>query len=293
LKTLKEASLPIQRTQKVSIAIPASFISDIPHLREKTFRTGLVGRAAAIFRIDEVIVYPDMPNVDQTRDVELIVLILSYIETPQYLRKKLFRIRSELRYAGVLPPLRTPHHPVINRLKKLDIGEYREGIVVSSSTKGSFVDVGVEQPALIQRKQLPLNTRVTVEITRLQKQFLAILVSREKPKTYWGYKVATSNVPLGQLVKRRGFDLVIMTSRMGKAIIEVMEKLREKWKVSDNVLVAFGAPAQGLYEILAHERLKLEEVSHFILNTIPCQGTKTVRTEEAIYTTLAILNTLR
>jgi predicted SPOUT superfamily RNA methylase MTH1 len=98
---------------------------------------------------------------------------------------------------------------------------------------------------------------------------------------------------LGQLVKRRGFDLVIMTSRMGKAIIEVMEKLREKWKVSDNVLVAFGAPAQGLYEILAHERLKLEEISHFILNTIPCQGTKTVRTEEAIYTTLAILNTLR
>ena len=283
----------IQRTQKISIAIPASFISDIPHLREKTFRTGLVGRAAAIFRIDEVIVYPDMPNVDQTRDVELIVLILSYIETPQYLRKKLFRIRSELRYAGVLPPLRTPHHPVINRLKKLDIGEYREGIVVSSSIKGSFVDVGVEQPALIQGKQLPLNTRVTVEITRLQKQFLAILVSRDKPQTYWGYKVATSNVPLGQLVKRKGFDLVIMTSRMGKAITEVMEKLREKWKVSDNVLVAFGAPAQGLYEILAHERLKLEEISHFILNTIPCQGTKTVRTEEAICTTLAILNTLR
>jgi predicted SPOUT superfamily RNA methylase MTH1 len=90
--------LPIQRTQKVSIAIPASFISDIPHLREKTFRTGLVGRAAAIFRIDEVIVYPDMPNVDQTRDVELIVLILSYIETPQYLRKKLFRIAT-LAYA--------------------------------------------------------------------------------------------------------------------------------------------------------------------------------------------------
>ncbi|NIV44240.1 RNA-binding protein, partial [Candidatus Bathyarchaeota archaeon] len=72
---------------------------------------------------------------------------------------------------GVLPPLRTPHHPIINRLKKLDIGEYREGVVVSSSAKGSFVDVGVERLALVEGTQLPLNTRVTVEITRLQKQF--------------------------------------------------------------------------------------------------------------------------
>ncbi|NIV44239.1 hypothetical protein GWN49_05090, partial [Candidatus Bathyarchaeota archaeon] len=72
-----------------------------------------------------------------------------------------------------------------------------------------------------------------------------------------------------------------------------VKKLRERWKASSKVLVVFGAPAQGLHEISAHERLTLEEISHFILNTIPCQGTKTARTEEAIYTTLAILNTLQ
>ncbi len=293
MKTLEEESLHRRRTQRISIALPASFVSDIPHLREKTFRVGLVGRAAAIFRIDEVIVYPDLLKIDQTRDVELIVLILSYMETPQYLRKRLFKIRSELRFAGVLPPLRTPHHPIINRLKKLDLGEYREGVVVSSSAKGSFVDVGVERLALVQGKQLPLNTRVTVEITRLQKQFSATLASREEPKAYWGYEVVTSKVPLGQLAQRKDFDLVIMTSRMGKTIMKVMKKLRERWKASSKVLVVFGAPAQGLHEISAHERLTPEEISHFILNTIPCQGTKTARTEEAIYTTLAILNTLQ
>ncbi|MBE0512407.1 hypothetical protein IBX38_05080, partial [Candidatus Bathyarchaeota archaeon] len=59
---------------------------------------------------------------------------------------------------------------------------------------------------------------------------------------------------------------------------------------SRNILVAFGAPTQGLYDIVAREKLKLNEVAHFTVNTIPNQGTETVRTEEALYTSLAILN---
>ena len=51
--------------KKLSIAIPASTIADTPHLREKTAKMGLIGRAAAIFRVDEIIVYPDNPKVDQ------------------------------------------------------------------------------------------------------------------------------------------------------------------------------------------------------------------------------------
>jgi len=51
-------------------------------------------------------------------------------------------------------------------------------------------------------------------------------------------------------------------------------------------------PAEGLYEIVAHEHLKLDEVAHFTINTIPDQGTETVRTEEALYATLACLGLL-
>ena len=288
--TLKEKSAPIRRTQEFSIAIPASFVSDTPHLREKTFRIGLVGRATAIFQIDEIIVYADMPNVDQTRDSKLLALILSYVETPQYHRKKLFKIRSELRYAGVLPPLRTPHHQLINRLKKLNIGEHREGVVVASSKKGGFVDIGVEQSVFIPGKRLPPNTLVTVKITQLQKQFLATLASREEIGTYWGYKVTISDVTFGQLIKKRNFNLVVATSRKGKTIWEVIDTLKEKWKTSRKILIAFGAPTQGLYEIVAHEHMKLEDVAHIIVNTIPNQGAETVRTEEALYATLAILS---
>ncbi|MFQ6073584.1 MAG: putative RNA uridine N3 methyltransferase [Candidatus Bathyarchaeia archaeon] len=291
MKTLKGRTAPKRRTRRVSVAIPASFVSDTPHLREKTFRIGLVGRAAAIFRVDEIIVYPDMPNVDQTKDANLLALILSYMETPQYLRKRLFKIRPELRYAGVLPPLRTPHHPLTNRLKRLTIGEHREGVVVSSSTKGSFVDVGVEQLAFILGKRLTPNTRVTVRIIQLQKQFLATLASREEIEAYWGYRATISNVPFGQLTKRQNFDLVIATSRKGKPVMQVMDTLKEKWKASKRILISFGAPTQGLYEIVAQEHRELEDIAHFVVNTIPNQGTETVRTEEALYATLAVLNT--
>ena len=53
--------------KKIAIAIPASTISDTPHLREKTAKIGLIGRAAAIFRVDEIIVYPDIPKINQQR----------------------------------------------------------------------------------------------------------------------------------------------------------------------------------------------------------------------------------
>ena len=72
--------------------------------------------------------------------------------------------------------------------------------------------------------------------------------------------------------------------------MKVVDKLAKRWEKSHKILVAFGAPTQGLYEIVAHENLKLNEVAHFTVNTIPTQGTETVRTEEALCTSLAILN---
>ena len=37
--------------------------------------------------------------------------ILQYLETPQYLRRFLFPVHKDLRYAGLLNPLDCPHHP--------------------------------------------------------------------------------------------------------------------------------------------------------------------------------------
>ena len=54
-----------KREPSLTIAIPASLTSDTPHLREKTYKIGLIGRAAAIFRVDKIIVLSDFPYQDQ------------------------------------------------------------------------------------------------------------------------------------------------------------------------------------------------------------------------------------
>jgi predicted SPOUT superfamily RNA methylase MTH1 len=278
-----------RRDRKLAVAIPVSIVSDIPHLREKTLKLGLIGRAAAIFRVNEIIVFPDNPGANQKRDRNLIVTLLSYMETPQYLRRQLFKIKPELRYAGILPPLRTPHHPLEKRAKKLKTGEYREGAVVSVTEDGSLVDIGVERPVLIADK-LPINRRVTIEITKAGRHPRVALADREEIETYWGYTVTPSKVSFGQLAEAHAYDLVIATSKMGTPLTQVADELAERWKKAGSILVAFGAPTQGLQEIVAQENLSLGKVADFTVNTIPDQGTETVRTEEALYASLALLN---
>lgn len=283
-------AVPSKRPFSLAITIPAALTSDIPHLREKTVRIGLIGRAAAIFRVDEIIIYPDRFNENQKTDVRLIQMALSYMDTPQYLRRRLFKIVPELQYAGTLPPLRTPHHPTANKKENLNIGEYREGAVISHSNGDSLVDIGVEQPATVRGTKLKIDTRVTLKITDLGRRLMAVLVDPKEIKAYWGYRVSVSDVPLGQLLKKRQFDLVIATSRKGKPIAAVLNELRERWKNSQSTIVAFGAPTQGLYETAEREHARLDDLVDFVVNTIPNQATETVRTEEAVHATLSIFN---
>jgi hypothetical protein len=276
--------------KKISIAIPASVVSDTPHLREKTSKIGLIGRTAAIFRIDKVIIYPDNPKVNQTADMDLIATLLAYMETPQYLRKRLFKLRPELQYAGILPPLRTPHHPLNRKMKNLKIGEYREGATLSRTKEGTLIDIGVEQPALIPNKQLPIEKRFTVKITKVEKHVEVEPANREDVPTYWGYMVTVERHPLGKFMQNRGFDLTVATSKRGVPFANVAEEMAEKWKKANHILVAFGAPTRGLYEIVENEGFSLDNIVDFVVNTVPRQGTETIRTEEALIASLAILN---
>ena len=283
---------PPKRCPRVSVAVPASFVSDVPHLREKTLKIGLVGRASAIFRVDEVIVFPDQPRANLNREASLIATILAYMETPQYLRKLLFRISPELQYAGVLPPLRTPHHPLQNRKRDLKNGEFREGVAVAADKQGTLVEIGVENPILVPHVQIPLNSRITVKIASADKQYRAVLANPNEIGAYWGYKVTVSRAPFGRMVKEKPFDLVLATSRRGTPFTDIADDIRGTWKKSRNVLVAFGSPTQGLQEIAKHEGLELDDIADYVVNTVPNQATETVRTEEALCATLAVLNLL-
>jgi predicted SPOUT superfamily RNA methylase MTH1 len=276
--------------QKLSIALPASIVSDTPHLREKTSKIGLVGRAAAIFRVDEIIVYPDFERTEQDREIDLISTLLRYMETPQYLRKKLFRIESKLRFAGILPPLRTLHHPLCQGTRRLEVGDYREAITLSLMSEGTLADIGVDLPGVIVGKKLQLGNRVTVRVKKADKNLELELASREEIPEYWGYTVTEENETLGRLLQNQRFDLKIATSKNGSPFIDVIDYIRGKWRSANSILIVFGAPSRGLKEIVREEGLSLLDLVDFVVNTVPEQGTETVRTEEAIVASLAAFN---
>jgi predicted SPOUT superfamily RNA methylase MTH1 len=276
--------------KKLTIAIPASTVSDTPHLREKTSKVGSIGRAAAIFRVDEIIVYADNPKANQVRDLDFTALLLTYLETPQYLRRRLFKLEPNLQYAGILPPLRTPPHLVSGKTRDLKVGEYREGVVVSRAKDGLLVDVGVEQPAILRETQHAQDERLTLQVVNVSGRVEVQTVNRSDIEAYWGFKVRMENKPFGQVVAAGGFDLTIATARLGVNFREVADKISAKWSQAHSVLVAFGAPSRGLHEIAEDEGLRLGSIVDFVVNTIPKQGTATVRTEEALLASLAIFN---
>lgn len=276
--------------KKLSIAIPASIISDTPHLREKTSKIGLIARSAAIFRVDEIILYPDNSKTNQQRDLAFIALLLNYLETPQYLRKALFKLEPDLQYAGILPPLRTPHHPLSGKTKHLKVGEYREGLVLSERKDGLLIDIGVQQPALLRHKQFAVGERLTLQVVNVGDTVEVQSVNREDLPVYWGYRVRAEKRSFGQFSQGSEFDLKIATAKIGDDFMSVEGKIGEKWIGSNHILVGFGAPSRGLHEIVDDEHLKLNEIVDFVINTVPDQGTVTVRAEEALLSSLAILN---
>lgn len=272
------------------IAIPASVVSDVPHLREKTSRLGLIGRAAAIFRVNEIVIFPDNLHNVQKSDAGLVCTLLRYLETPQYLRKRLFKLNPDLQYAGILPPLRTPHHPLSHRTKELRVGEFREAVVLSASEKQALMYIGVEQPALMRNESVTVGKRVTVKVIKTGKPLEVGLADREEAPSYWGYSVTVEKRPFGSFVKNRDFDLTIATSKYGSPLADMNREIVKKWTEANSVLVAFGAPSKGLLEIVGNEGPQLSELVDFVVNMVPMQGTETVRTEEAVIATLAVFN---
>ena len=273
-----------KRRNSLFMAIPASIVSELNHLRDKTEALGWIGRAAAIYRVDEIIIYPDNPD-----ESLLIKYVLGYMETPQYLRKHMFKHRDELRYVGILPPLRTQHHPTRDKITQIKEGEYREGLVLKHLDETYLVDIGLERPAEIYGKGPSKGSRVTVKITN-KAPLLGVHTKKSNLPYYWGYNLRGSNYRLGELALSPEFDLTIATSRMSDSLAKYEEKVQEEWLSSERTLIAFGSYKEGIHEIVRREGRRAEECFHYIVNTIPNQGTETVRTEEAIHASLALLN---
>jgi len=278
----------LRKDYRLAIAIPSSLVSEVPHLREKTVVIGQIARTAAIHRVEEIYIYRDAPD-----EARLIRLLLSYLETPQYLRKRLFKMMAELRYVGVLPPLRTPHHPLERRSGNLEKGEFREGVVLSEEEGEFLVDIGVEVPARVTGRGPSVGSRATIRITDVRPGLRGRFSGRKDVESYWGYGIHVVGGGLAKLASRDDFDLKLATTRYAPPFREIESQFRARLAEAKGVLVAFGSPRNGIREILSKDRLAVSDAFDFSANMIPDQGSVTVRTEEAIAASLSLIGMLR
>nr|BAA22268.1 unnamed protein product [Halobacterium salinarum] len=126
-----------------SVLVPSSLVREAEDKREATRKLGYVARAAAVFRIDRVLVFPDEDGERQWGG-GFVETVLRYAATPPYLRKEAFDTRDELAYAGVLPPLRLSSWTGSDSSGS---GSLRQGIVTQVGSEGRVrVNCGMQHP---------------------------------------------------------------------------------------------------------------------------------------------------
>ncbi|XP_051961451.1 putative methyltransferase C9orf114 homolog [Xyrauchen texanus] len=292
------------RAYTLSVALPGSVMDNAQSPELRTYLAGQIARACAVFCVDEVVIFDE--HGEDTKSVEgefkgvgkkgqacvQLARILQYLECPQYLRKSFFPKHQDLQFAGLLNPLDSPHH-----MRMDEEAEFREGVVLdrpSKQGKGSFVNCGMMKEVQID-KQLQAGLRVTVQLNKSQNKESKVrkgaVVAPHVPRTegglYWGYSVRLASCLSAVFTEcpyKEGYDLTVGTSERGKSADEI------SLSPFKHMLVVFGG-VQGLEaSVDADDNLDVTDPSvlfDLYLNTCPVQGSRTIRTEEAILISLS------
>ena len=274
-----------------SVLVPESLTREAEDRREATRKLGYVARAATTFQVDRLTVFPD-PDGAGKREDGFVETVLRYAATPPHLRKEMWGKRDELEYVGVLPPLRVRSQTGSGSEGS---GSLRQGIVTEVGADGRVrVNCGMQHPI-----SLPVpdgldageGERVTVRVSS-RRPVRAKLVDHPTP----GFDVVSAD--LNRALSRDDAGLTIASSRYGElATTRRLGQLAHRRDTEGGMTVAFGAPERGLPSILDVDPDSVRGDQHNDestgfdrwLNTVPNQGSEVVRTEEAMFASLACL----
>ncbi len=264
---------PKRRNKKIVVLLPISVLSVEDSLIDKTYKSGFISRILSIYRVDEVILYRD--NESNSFDEKFLQLILNYQIIPPHIKKKIIKKSKLLKYAGILPPLRLVNH---DPPKKVEVGKILDGYVEKCNENYCLVNLGMIGNGYLDKKCVN-GKIVTVKIKSINNKIMLEKASWDD--LYTGYKVSKLK-DLSDIKKFKEEYLIIGTSRLGTCFNEkIKEVIENKLSNKKGIVLVFGGPHAELYN---------EKSFDLILNTIPNQGTLTVRTEEALASTLALFN---
>jgi predicted SPOUT superfamily RNA methylase MTH1 len=268
------------------VTLPDSSLSDEHTKRDKSIKISQFARACSIFRVSKVFIYHDSLSQFEKDDPHLLKTVLEYLDTPQYLRKILYPRTDELEYAGILHPIKAPHHKAREEISKVKAGDVRTGVIVKLKSQ-LFVEVGLGSLIPFVGDGLE-GRKINVKFIASYPNLKAIRATERDIFHYWGYQVKEVTL-LSKLLTTLDKTEVVITSRRGSYFKNIEARFAQRVRGIQNILVVFGAPRHGVHDILAKEGASIKPYE-FVVNMFPNQGTETVRLEEALLGTLAILN---
>ena len=255
--------------------------------------------------------------------------LLQYIECPQYLRKHIFPHHPDLRCVGILAPLDAPHHLRIDEAGEyreavvVEPGSVNQGrgaamptgvdggggaAATSGAAPGgtsSSVYTGLRKELRIGR-QLPTGTRVTVRMPdagAVNGRLAAVVPPREPREAaglYWGYEVRLAkslSAVWSECPHAGGYDVSLGTSEHGSTALHSTSAggaVAFEMPTFRHLLIVFGGveglePAVAAEDGLADCDDDVPSLFDHYLNLCPNQGSRTIRTEEALLVGLAAL----
>ena len=169
---------------------------------------------------------------------------------------------------------------------------------------GTFVEAGLRLPVTIE-EQIPENTRVTLKFRPdaeaangdTKSEFIrADPVDPNEPREesgyYWGFNVRRAgnlSAVFTECAYDGGYDITIGTSERGVSVEQVYSDAERRVEGFKHLLIVFGGVA-GLEVAVKNDAdlqrlgvVEAKEVFDRWINVCPGQGSRTIRTEEAVW----------
>jgi predicted SPOUT superfamily RNA methylase MTH1 len=258
---------------KISILLPDSFLDNEDTLLLKTRKIGTLARTTNMFRIGYVYFYKEK---GQVKDREILSDIFTHLGFPPYLRKY-GKHSKNLRHTAILQPIHSPNHSGV----KYKEFSYSEGIVTESFGGKISVDIGKKNSVIIRDKRHYKKGDTVI----IQSSGKSLCIKEIVPDTFfWKTSFEIGDLTLDQYLLSNPQNFVIGLSKSGepissKVIIDLQNNTHSQY------LLVFG-PIKGSLR----DHIKNLNSINIWLNVVPNQGTKTIKIEEALHSTLTLLN---
>ncbi|QIW99216.1 hypothetical protein AMS68_004734 [Peltaster fructicola] len=304
------------RSWTLSLALPGSIIANAQTHDQKTNLAGQIARACAVFCVDEIVVFDDGQTAARQPEEGgytafadpnyFLYHLLSYLETPPHMRRTLFPMHPDLRTAGALPSLDMPHH-----LKTHEWCPFREGVAERQLGNETKINCGLDNEVVVPVAILE-HSRVTLQLPeepptaarqRISATAVDPAVPRESAGYYWGYTVRQAST-LGAIFTESpfdgGYDMSIGTSERGATVDTLFQQggqgcISPVW---NHLIIVLGGVAglevalQADHDLRGAGVSQVQDLFDRWINLVPGQGSRTIRTEEALWIAMSRLRPL-